>query len=414
LKKEGMEEVEISTVQDHLAGRWYIQTKFVNRTIVVSIKTSSSREIWRDSVDLLIEGNRVVRGEIKHISGQDQDEAESADRHLEFQSLLPPTKRIGPELNVGERSACRKYGSSGESDIDLINPAEDDKLMDFVEANMDVYARSGRFLNYFSIPRITFLNKTSEPTSIVYLDVYYHDHDSTWKKCLHPKIGRSTMDKFGSYDYSWFNSTNLNFGPNEAQTVAVGCSISIEGTPGRDNQKRWRAHKSLPQPLRLKVRITDNKSKTRSIVFEQSNRKLPLPTKESISKEVRSEVFAFVYCDDTELDERSFVAVYKDEGSNKNSTVVAKTQETSFSWDWKAVKALEYQYDELLSSSPPASPPPPELALNHMSTENRKVWALLTPNTGKLYGLRFNLKTKTSQVDESVLFPKLSRAKQNS
>src|SRR5690606_34091791 len=93
-----------------------------------------------------------------------------------------------------------------------------------------------------------------------------------------------------------------------------------QGKPGTDNNTRARAHKSLPQPLLIRITFHDQHGKKATQEVFQINKPLPLATKESLEKSWKlkpGEIEEFIYCDDVELLDRIWFALYTNDKKEK-------------------------------------------------------------------------------------------------
>jgi hypothetical protein len=116
---------------------------------------------------------------------------------------------------------------------------------------------------------------------------------------------------------------------------------TYKGDPGIMDTIQERMHKSLPQPLKLKIVVTDNFGKQCSLIVEQLNKPLELITRKTYLKNKQSEIIeflAFVYADNLENDERMYVAMY----INKDDKLVITKYNIHSTWFELKVKPLLY------------------------------------------------------------------------
>ncbi|CAF1491931.1 unnamed protein product, partial [Didymodactylos carnosus] len=262
-----------------------------------------------------------------------------------------------------------------------------------------------KFTNFLFIPKITFSNTNAKPVSITEVRGEYEDHDHSWKLCKDVKIGPTTNDD----EYKWNGDTIVNLGANKLIGFAVRLDIEVNGEPGIDNIRRARAHKSLPQPLKLKIIVEDTDNKECSLIVEQQNTLLELPTKESAISdwtdkddgEGLREIIAFVYADDCETDQRTFVSMYIDNDGNTN---IRCGQSVSSGTTWY----LNNERVESLQSEAR------EKNVNEISIEeqNGNVLALFDPeNEYRMYAIRIEITTATSKTVQTLLLPPVTSAK---
>jgi hypothetical protein len=184
----------------------------------------------------------------------EQQKEESDDEDIQRSSplIIPPTIHEGPQIN-NEVSAInpKQYSSEGDSFIRLLNQSSE------IECNQDLYPKNGRFFNYFTLSRIIFHNTISQSISILQLSAEYENNSDGSNKWIPCQIKTNEKEDI------------INIDPNKLVVCSITIKIEIYGTPGVDNQRRFRAHRSLPQPLKLKISIEDSQMKHSSLIIEQ-------------------------------------------------------------------------------------------------------------------------------------------------
>jgi hypothetical protein len=375
---------------------WKIEAKLVPAkglpSIVVSVKVSSEKQTWSDQLELELvkksTGQVVTPGTVTHVSGSEVEEDEV---NLD-DAPVPEPKRTGPQLEIIPRPTLTAHQPEGASTIEILIP--EDKIDSLVTVNQSMSARDGVFKSFFTINPVTFVNKESNPASIVNIDIQYKDHDGEWKNAADVRLGVAYQSRYG-VEFSWFeNGTHLNFIEHFTQTVALQCSVTAQGSPGSDNYRRARTPKSLPQPIQFKIRIQDDDNKQKTVIVEQANRPLDVSTKESQEKSWSKSIHAFVYCDDCEDDDRIYTAIYKD----SDDIVLRFSHGTYYTLDSKYFKGLEFKAQETNVT---------EMELENFeyktSTNEFKTTALFYKN--KIYAFKIYLKSRTSETEEVVRLP---------
>ncbi len=261
-----------------------------------------------------------------------------------------------------------------------------------VYANQEYLARNGNFLNHFFIPKLIFKNTSKEPISVLEITAQYEDTDGTWRDCQNVKISPAATS------YKWLPNTKVNLGPLKAIRFALRVDVQVNGKPGLDNEHRARAHKNLPQPFRIRLHLQDAENKTVTIIVEQLNGPLELPTKEKLMEKWNyTDVIAFVYADDCDADERYWALVhceekYKLRFSFGNSLSYS---ETKYLDPW----LIRQLYNEAKKNALT------EIILADWNNEWRTNVALFDEKTFNLYGFRIELTTATSKTIETILLP---------
>jgi hypothetical protein len=290
----------------------------------------------------------------------------------------------------------------GDSAIRMIQGSESS-----VEMTQEMHARDGSFRNFVSITHIIMSKKpiilpeiltnkrsipVDKPISIVRVNVQYQRHDGKWLDCQNVKIVVASTQQ---NDKQKLATSILNIEPDKLVSVSIETAIQVKGKPNRSSNTRRRAHRSLPQPLKLKIIVTDNLSKTCSLTIEQMNEPLELITREIFlekRKENVKKLIAFVHADDCEYDERICAAVYINNedclviSDESRCAYIQKSQLRTLQWNAKKNKKTE----ELIE---------------FVSDSKIKATSLFDPETFLLYAIRIELTTTTSQTVETVLLP---------
>ncbi|CAF3629418.1 unnamed protein product [Rotaria sp. Silwood1] len=232
----------------------------------------------------------------------------------DYASKLSPNIREGPEIETTsfDPSTINKDLCEGDSVVRLMRTGsvKDRKIY----ANQELFAHDGKFLNYFFIPKLVFQNTSKEPISVIEITSEYQNSEGNWLDCYGVKIGPAISDE--SESYTWLPDTTLNLEPSKLVTYALRVDVQIHGEPGLNNQRRARAHSILPQPFKIRLHVHDTEGKTVSLLVEQINDPLILPTKARIVKQFDYEdVVAFIYADDCNTNTRYWVIVHYEDKS---------------------------------------------------------------------------------------------------
>ena len=356
----------------------------------------------------------IQKGEVTRLSGDTNDGKTLTDqqrqRLKELTSKIPPPKRTGPQITPVKNDSLKlsKYECEGESSIRMacgntntINVVQDLRA-----------AEDGTFNQYFVITHVIFSKKSlvlpeilqqkrsapaDKPISVANVKVFYQTFDGAWRECqdiaIAPVAIRNEQPK-------WLTDSVINIEPDKLVSFTIKGSVRTKGEPGRDNQARCRVHKSLPQPFKLKIVVTDNFERQCSLIIEQLNKPIELPTSESFLKDNSSrikELLGFVYVDDLETDGRIFLAMYLD---RENALVIRNSNSYSAIYNRKTIRTMEYTAKQNKT---------PEVHLEqiHYKTDSEecKTIALYDPESYLLYAVRFELSTKTSTTEETVPIP---------
>lgn len=398
---------------------WFIESKWeydVNSNkdlfIICSLKVASSDEIYSNKIHVILDLTKmkIEQGEITRLSGSVNDGKLTDQQRELFKELtakLPSVKRTGPQINpqINEMPKLSKYECEGESAIrmaygnaDMINTCQDRHMDD-----------EGTFGQNFVITHVIFSKKplvlpeilqqkrtapVDKPVSIANLTVVYQSHDGAWRACEDVAIA-SIITR--NEEPNWLPNPVINIEPDKLVSFTIRGRIIVKGEPGCSEEARARAHKTLPQPLRLKLIITDNFNKQCSLIIEYINPPLELLTRETFFRSFQSstlEMLAFLFADDCETDERVCMGMY----INQEHRLVIKTYDRSFiSYDRKALNLLEYNAKQNKSKELPLT------QVNYQRyTQSNKAVALFDIQTNMLYAIRLEVSTKTSKTEETV------------
>ncbi|CAF1095506.1 unnamed protein product [Didymodactylos carnosus] len=319
------------------------------------------------------------------------DDIIDAMANIDFSAKIPPPKRQGPEILQPSEIAVKKYVCEGDSAIRLLNGPNNK-----VECNQDCFTSNGAFINYFFIPKIMFQNTSKEPATVIYLTGEYQDRDGVWQEVEQVLVGPPTANG----NYTWLPDTVINLDSSRVVTYAVRIDIRVEGNTGIDNQRRARAHRKLPQPLKIRLTVQDTEGKQSNLIVEQVNSPLRLPTREALLKQWShiGEVIGFVYVDDCEEDSRYFTLVYLDSKFRLCLAIgdCLSLIQTPVSWDRKQIKSLQKEA-KILGQT--------EITLKEMDQYGGIHKALFDSDTFTLYAVNIELTSKTSKTEEPILIP---------
>jgi hypothetical protein len=411
------DEKSTDSIDCFLESKWeYDTVSSKDLFIICNLKIGSSDQVVSNKLHILLDQSRmrIQKGEIINLSGEVNDGTVITDqkrqRLKELASKLPPPKRTGPQIvpNTNANLKLTKHECEGESSIRMAYGNTNT-----VTTYHDVYASDdGIFNQHFVITHIVFskrplvlpeiLNQkrsapVDKPVSVVNLTVFYQIHDGSWRECQDIVIAPIAMR---DEEPKWLTDSVINIEPDKLISFAIKGCILLKGETGRDSQVRRRMHKSLPQPFKLKIVITDTFTKQCSLVIEQLNKPLELETRESFLKNHQSsfnELLAFAYADDCECDERIYAVMFL---NKDNHLTIQNAGSCSRTFDRKVLRTLEFNAKQNKTI---------EIHLEDFyyqyQTQESKAYALFDPETYILYAIRFELSTKTSKNEETVPVP---------
>jgi hypothetical protein len=401
------------------SSEWFISAQWVHDSIssstlflIGSLKTGDSTDIQSEKLRInLNESTKIIeKGEVTSLSTHSKEDAsqiaaQTQSRLEELKKKVPPPIRTGPVLDTNVSSAkVEKHECEGDSSIRIIQGKDSS-----VEIEQEMSAHNGSFRNFVTVNDIIISKKpvglpqllgqkpkaaaVEKPVAIAHVAVQYQWHDGKWLDCQDAKIAIASTEQDGRRKIV---TSILNIEPDKLMLVSIHAAIRTKGNPNRDGFTRSRAHRSLPQPLKLKIIFTDNQSKTCSLIVEQINGPLEIMTKETFLKNQEddvNELIAFVYADDCEYDERIYTAVSIDKDHNR---LVVGDRERYAYMDKAQIRTAQFNAKKQGKTEEP---------IEFITTSEKKATSLFDPETFLLYAIRIELTTTTSKTVETVLLP---------
>ena len=394
---------------------WFVEAKWEYDSasneilyLICSLKIASSKQIWSEKIHLALDQAQmlITKTAIEHLSGEPIDEnaltEEQLERLKELTANLPPAKHSGPDLDLDEHAnkTITKHECQGDSIVRMAYGSTNT-----VRIRQDYSASSdGRFGQDFLLTHINFFKKSSEnesendkPVSVIEIKMLYQSTDDSWHECEDIVIAPIALR---GEEPRWLADAIINIESEKLVSYVIKGSISIQGKPGNDNARRARAHRSLPQPLKLQLTIKDNLDKQSSLIVEQLNAPLDITTLQSFTKYNQSslkELVAFVYADDLESEERIFLAIYLDQ---ENHLVIKSNQGSSTSLERKTIRTMEFNAKKGETIEVPFD------WLSYQSGNHQmKAIALFDLQTFLFYAIRLEVSTQASTSEETVLIP---------
>jgi hypothetical protein len=402
---------------------WFMETKWEYDTvsnkdlfIICNLKIGSNDQACSNKLHLLLDHSRmrIQKGEITVLSGDTGDDTALTDqqrqRLKELASKLPSPKRTGPQIdiNAAQNLKLTKYECEGDSSIRMSYGNTNTVLV-----GQDIHSRDDVTVRqHFIITHIIFSKKPTilpeilqqkrsapvdKPISVASLTVVYQTHDGAWRECQGVAVAPIAIR---NEEPKWLTDSVINIEPDKLISFSIKGMAIIKGEAGRDNLTRKRVHKSLPQPFKLKIIVTDNFGKQSSLIVEQLNKPLELPSRELFMKTNQSyinELLAFVYADDCESDERLYMVMYL---NKENALVIKNTSTYSIIFERKDIRTMEFNAKQNKTT---------EVNLDQIYYQNdaheAKATALFDPETYILYAVRLEVITKTSKAEETILVP---------
>jgi len=349
----------------------------------------------------------IEKGEINYLSGETNNDQILTDQQREclkeLASKIPLPKRSGPEIDIDKyaNKKITKHECEGDSLVRMAYGSTNT-----VTVYQDSYSSdNGTFRQHFVITHINFSKKSNEnhsipidkPLSVVNITVLYQTDDESWCECEDIAIAPIALR---NEEPRWLADSIINIEPDKLISFVIKGWIYVKGEPGKDNTRRTRIHKNLPQPFKLQIVIKDNFNKQSSLIIEQLNKPLEFDTFASFLKYNQSainDLLAFVYADDCESDERIFMGIYL----NKEDQIVIKSDHSySITLERKNIRTMEFNAKQNNTT---------EVSFDSIyyqyGTREKKAIGLFDSETFMFYAIRLEISTKTSKTEETIVLP---------
>lgn len=246
----GSNDKKIEWKPSHWLGFTIADLVYLNFTNINQNNFEQKAEELTNKINSIVHRSTPATIERFH-SIEKQNDDDEEDFQIRSSFIIPPTIRQGPQINDQTTLISpKRYSSDGDSLIHLLNQSTE------IQVNQDLYSRNGMFFNSFVLPRLIFHNTSNQHISIVQLSSEYENENNQWISC---QIKTDLSDDI------------ITIEPNKLLSCSITIRIELQGEPGIDTEHRCRAHRLLPQPLRLKISFEDTLMKHRSLIIEQVN-----------------------------------------------------------------------------------------------------------------------------------------------
>ncbi|UJR08483.1 hypothetical protein I4U23_012750 [Adineta vaga] len=407
---------ETTDAEWFLESQWEYDANSNNQLFVIcNMKVGSEDNVISKKLQILLNHSRmrIKKGEITDLSDANTGlilTDEQRQRLKELVAKFPPPKRSGPQIDTRKWQNLKvtKHECEGDSSIRMaygntntVNTYQDFHL-----------AEGSTFQLEFIITHIIFSKKSSvlpeilnqkrsqaneKSVSVSSLTVFHQMHDGGWKECENIAIAPMSVR---NEEPRWLTDSIINIQPDKLVSYIIRGCIQIKGNPGLNNSARARLPKSLPQPFKLKIVVTDSTEKQSSLVVEKVDPPLILTTRESFMQEYQSEIkelICFIYADDCEYDERIFLAIYI---SQKNELMIKGDGIYKSIFDRQGLRALQFHAKQNKITEYEF----PEIQCRY-NDNITKVTGLFDSETFLFYAIRVELSTLTSKAEETVFIP---------
>ncbi|CAF0982284.1 unnamed protein product [Adineta ricciae] len=320
---------------------------------------------------------------------------EECNIYMGISASISTAEYEGPRIVENERPPRAIYECDGDSVIRLLNPANLE-----IEAEQKHFAHrdTGAFMNWFFIRKLVFHNSSKETIAVLHLSGEYEDTLGNWQMCKYVMIGQPVGP---NESITFSHDVCINLPASNIASYAVNMAVEAHCRPGYDENYQNRAHKSFPQPLKLRLTAHDTMGKVCRLIFEQFNSPLVLPTPERTARKLSidaQQIVDWISVDDSETLTRIFTVLYLDDKACLHVVTVSSNN----TWDDRYldednIKSLQKKAKKQQTA---------EMALENFGVSDKiQHIALFDPATFRMYALRIILLSTTSKTSKMVRLP---------
>jgi len=240
------------------------------------------------------------------------------------------------------------------------------------------------------------LNKGAAGTVVITKRTLEYKKGEDWVEIPH-LIG----NKVGNWNWNMRDDKeSMSLGAKGHMTMSFCAVLTSPCTVQKDRQRRL--GKNLPNPLTLRLTLSDMNGASSNIVYSYSNAPLELKSleKSKANADKKARCFGWLGCDDIELDDRAVVEAFVTEEHKKETWTIkpsfGNTYWTMQDTNWKKVAFEAAKADQ-------AEYPLANMQLNEQYGWKFSATALVDIKNRRTYGVRFNLKTNSGTAEQSFL-----------
>jgi len=353
-------------------------TKGVAKEIEISVKSASDGKPVIKKLELKYD--RFIDKGAETIVQDDKD------RYNPASYKLPSGSKTGPVLSdaVGTKKETPMAKGSGHPTLQITQA-------NAVEVNQNWYSSSSEsFTNYF-ISNFVLLNNGPNRLAITKVAAAYQAKDGKW---IDQGLEFHTGSRRGFLDYYFTDAQGFTMDSKQQMEYCISIGITIKSD---QFEVQRRAHKSLPQPFKIKYTFEDSDGKKGEIIVEQNNKPLELVTRASREKYLDKKVDLYAQCDDDKLEVRIFTHVLHNKEEKRLEIALGSSSSKYFYID--DAKALAFQGVKEKKEEVQIEDKYEEKGCSVILS------GLIDLKNSRCYALKIALKTSTSTVTEYFLLP---------
>jgi len=261
-----------------------------------------------------------------------------------------------------------------------------------IEVDMSHFDKEGGLDNYFMANFDVINMAQDEKLAITKITSQYEGSDGKW---IDAPI--QTGSRIGYWNYNWGREPRFNMDPLAQTQIAINTLITIKG-PHWERERR--CHKSLPQPLKIKITFEDAKTRTCSIVVEYNNEPRQLIDRAQVEKNDKKKADFWIQCDDVNFEARLYSVAFLND-KDKRIEFRCNSSSTPFLYK-KNFKKLVYKANQSNQSEVPIE------GGNFKSNGcTAAITCLVDLQHNKAYALKFFIQTTTGSAIGYYKIPQL-------
>jgi hypothetical protein len=377
--KEGQQQILTSKGKSE-GFDWFASASFVvNGTgqvthVVVEVKSLSDPRPIVKKFGISIENGVLVKGDVTLVQSADEDAGEDPN------PLPLPLPKREETLLVDPPQPTEP--------VPLLTVQGMQKLK--IEQVEKVYAdqtwASRGFFNNNFFMNFSFTNPGDNVVTIAKIKTEYESAPNNWVEGKNSAIGH----KQGFYDYRWNWDTQCFTIPSHSvEKVAFLCSIPISA-PQVDRLRR--GHKSLPNPLKIRLTLEDDQGATTQLEVVHHNDPYKLPSKESVEKSQGKEFEYFVTLDDAETEIRHYISVARVQDDDTKEHIEIRSSVSSSSFYLYKTDMRRFAFSGVKNNSELVDI---EAVHQNENGSELKAYAMVDLQKKRTYAIKFSLKTET-------------------
>ncbi|KAG9300193.1 hypothetical protein G9A89_002639 [Geosiphon pyriformis] len=243
-------------------------------------------------------------------------------------------------------------------------------------------------------------NSSDSPVSIIQIEAEVQGSDGEWKTAR----AYSGVKDSDYYNMPGEHDAIITYQGQTISKIALRAKYALDYTKYRSyTNGPKRVHTSLPNPCNIRFTIKDQHSEQAQITVQAFNNGNFINRK-SYEQDQRLQLYHWVQCDDVSSEERMYLPIAHKPGFTNQNVLEVWIKpssrrpyidaETLRKWAWLANKEGKEEY-ELKDWN----------WADDSGSFHMKFYALFDKEEKKVYGMKISMKTTTSSVIDSFLFP---------